>query len=261
MRSRLHVRLANSTSKDLRSARHIVGVHEVVIGSVVVGCRIRRHARARRITLRVREGRIHVTAPVRVPVSEIRRCIDEHLNWIEDALLRERACVAADLRVGDRIPFLDGSVTIVEGRSGTRYVSKDAVAVRANDPILPQIEQWYRRAARPYFQEYLERWAPRIGVTPSRLVVRGQRSRWGSASANATISLNWRLMMAPPRIGEYVVVHELVHLIHMDHSARFWDCVGGHWPTYSDERVWLRVHGPELFAGPVALGADSGEVS
>ncbi len=236
-------------------------MHEVVIGSNVVGCRIRRHARARRITLRVREGRIHVTAPVRAPVSEIRRCIDAHLSWIEAALLRERTHVAPDVRVGDRIPLLDGSVTIVEARAGARPVSRNVVAVHASDPILAQVEQWYRRAARPYFQECLERWAPRIGVTPSRLVVRGQRSRWGSASANATISLNWRLMMAPPRIGEYVVVHELVHLIHMDHSVRFWACVGEHWPTYPDERVWLRVHGPELFAGPVALGKDSGELS
>ena len=78
--------------------------------------------------------------------------------------------------------------------------------------------------------------APRLGVRPSRLTIRGQRSRWGSCSGTGTVSLNWRLMLVPEALVDYVVVHELCHLRHMNHSPQFWEMVGGEIPDYLERR-------------------------
>ena len=74
-------------------------------------------------------------------------------------------------------------------------------------------------------------------------MVRDQRTRWGSASARGTISLNWRLSLVPPNVAVYVVVHELCHLVEMNHSPAFWALVEGHLPGYRERRRWLRAHG------------------
>lgn len=217
--------------------------------------RVRRHARARRITLRVTNGGLSVTAPARAPAREIRAAIDARRDWIAHAFAQARRSVAAPVGLNDRIPLLGGALEIVAGGRGGVRRTGDRLAVPSGASVPAAIEAWYRRAAREHFGAVMSTWAPRIDVQPARLSVRAQRSRWGSASARGTISINWRLMMAPPEIGEYVMVHELVHLRHMDHSPEFWACVAAHWPSHRTERAWLRGNGAQLMAGPAALDA------
>lgn len=95
-----------------------------------------------------------------------------------------------------------------------------------------------------------------VGVRPARVVVRNQRSRWGSASTAGTISLNWRLAHVPHEVAEYVVVHELCHLVHMNHSADFWACVEKHLPYYQGSREWLRRNGHAILAMDDTTGTE-----
>ncbi len=81
-----------------------------------------------------------------------------------------------------------------------------------------------------------------VGASPRRVVVRNQRSRWGSCSARGTISLNWRLVQAPPEVRDYLIVHELMHLRQMNHSPRFWDLVAAACPDYQRRERWLDDH-------------------
>ncbi len=122
-----------------------------------------------------------------------------------------------------------------------------ALAARPAAPD-PAAERRARRDARPALVAMVDEWAPRIGVSPARVVVRSQRSRWGSASHRGTISLNHRLALAPPAVAEYVVVHELCHLVHMDHSPAFWALVRKHLPGFEGQREWLRIHGAAILA-------------
>ena len=85
-----------------------------------------------------------------------------------------------------------------------------------------------------------------MGIDYGRITVRNQKTRWGSCSAKGTLSFNWRLMLAPPAILDYVVVHELCHLTHMNHSAAFWQAVEAVYPDYRSARRWLKEHGQEL---------------
>lgn len=88
--------------------------------------------------------------------------------------------------------------------------------------------------------------APRLGVMPTKVVVKDQQARWGSCTKNGTININWRILMAPMRIIDYVIIHELSHMIHADHSSDFWKVVSSVMPDYDERKEWLRVHGATL---------------
>ena len=105
-----------------------------------------------------------------------------------------------------------------------------------------------RRVARRAIVETATREAARLGVAFTRIAIRDTRSRWGSCSTTGTLSFSWRLALAPREILEYVVVHELCHLRHHDHSPRFWAFVAEAWPKYREHKAWLDAHGWELLA-------------
>ena len=104
----------------------------------------------------------------------------------------------------------------------------------------------YIETARSIFTQKAAYYARIMGVTYNRIAIREQKTRWGSCSSKGTLSFNWRLMLAPPAILDYVVVHELCHLTHMDHSKAFWQAVASVYPDYAAARKWLKEHGREL---------------
>jgi predicted metal-dependent hydrolase len=105
-----------------------------------------------------------------------------------------------------------------------------------------------RHAARELVTMLAEDEAPTLGVAYARIQIRDQRSLWGSCSTRGTLSFNWRLVLAPFEVLDYVVVHELCHLLEPNHSRRFWKLVEARRPDWRVQREWLRVHGPELLA-------------
>ena len=105
-----------------------------------------------------------------------------------------------------------------------------------------------RRAARELVGMIVDDEAAALAVSYRRVEIRGQRTRWGSCSALGTLSFNWRLVLAPFEVLDYVVVHELCHLRQPDHSSRFWQLVASRRPQWRLQRDWLRDYGPELLA-------------
>lgn len=111
---------------------------------------------------------------------------------------------------------------------------------------LQVMEKRYRQAARARFESRVAYYHGITGGNYTSITVRDQRSRWGSCSSRGTLSFNYRLIFAPPQILDYVVVHELCHLTHMNHSKDFWNMVAGILPEYKECRRWLKEHGSEL---------------
>jgi predicted metal-dependent hydrolase len=105
-----------------------------------------------------------------------------------------------------------------------------------------------RVGARELVSALAEEEGERLGVVYRRIRIGGQRTLWGSCSPGGTLSFNWRLVLAPLEVLDYVVVHELCHLRVLNHSRAFWELVEGHRPHWREQRVWLREHGPELLA-------------
>ena len=96
-------------------------------------------------------------------------------------------------------------------------------------------------------RERLNEYAPRMGVIPGRVAIREQKSRWGSCSRKGNLNFNWKLVMAPPAVLDYVVIHELCHLIEFNHSPRFWSLVEGQMPEYEVWKKWLKEHAEDLY--------------
>jgi len=113
-----------------------------------------------------------------------------------------------------------------------------------------KLDQALRQAmihqARLDARQHLDAWAPAIGVRYRELRINDPQTLWGSCNPGAVICLSWRLVMAPPEVFRYVAVHELCHLVHLDHSPRFWGLVRKHMPDYEAHKAWLRDHGQQL---------------
>ena len=162
------------------------------------------------------DGRITVRVPLRISDREIRHLLTDRQNWIITKYLEQKQKQA-------RMPVSD-----------------------LTDTQRAALTQRYIAAAREYFPKRAAHFQQFTGGTYSRITIRDQKTRWGSCSARGTLSFNWRLMLAPPAILDYVVVHELCHLTHMNHSPAFWQAVEAVCPDYRDSRRWLKEHGQEL---------------
>ena len=108
------------------------------------------------------------------------------------------------------------------------------------------LERWYRRRAHAEIAPRLDAACARAGASYDRLSIRGQRTRWASCSSSGTMSFNWRLLLAPEEILDYVVEHEVAHLERPDHSDRFWSLLASRWPEWREHEAWLRRHGHAL---------------
>ena len=227
---------------------------ELVVDGRTVRAEVRESPRARRLRLVVRPGRpLRVTVPRGTGSRALQRFLGEHEAWIADRLdeVRERAARSHTLGLagpgsvvlaGERIP-----VVRTPTARAVAAIRNGVLEVSGPDPG-GAIERWYRREARRLLEEATSREAARLGLSYARIAVRDQRTRWGSCSTRGTLSFSWRLVLAPPEVLEYVVVHELLHLREHNHSRAFWRLLDVHRPGWRAQADWLRVHGEELQA-------------
>lgn len=116
----------------------------------------------------------------------------------------------------------------------------------SNSSLKDTIEELYREEAREKIHEIIREYEGEIDVKFNRLYIRNQKTKWASCTSKNNLSFNWRLMMAPENVLEYVVVHELLHLEEPNHSKRFWRLMGEIMPDYRERRKWLKENSPEL---------------
>lgn len=112
--------------------------------------------------------------------------------------------------------------------------------------VLEAIDRWYRREARGRIEPLVESEGARLGLHAKKVSVRNQRTRWGSCSTSGTLSFNWRLVIGRPEALRYVVVHELMHIRHHNHSRAFWSDLASAFPNYKEEALWLRANERQL---------------
>jgi predicted metal-dependent hydrolase len=220
---------------------------------------IRRSDRARRARIQVTADGVEVIVPKRLPLREVEPFVASKQPWIERTLERMRAAEAANppprLMDGGLVPYLGRELTLdvrVEPERARAHVARrgDVLALRlaegGDDAIRQLLERWYRAQAREEIAWRLDAATERAGSEYSGLQIRGQRTRWASCSSNGGMSFNWRLLLAPPEILDYVVEHEVVHLEIHDHSHRFWALLGARCPRYREHERWLRRNGHTL---------------
>ncbi len=209
---------------------------------------VRRSDRARRVRVRVdRDARVEVVLPHRAPTAAAERAVRELRPWIERQLAhaaRQQAAVAAR---GDSLPYLGISLRL-HAEPGRAQVTRrgDELWVPAGASARDAVERWYRRMAREEISARLARACARSGLSYTRLAIRDQRTRWGSCSRAGALSFNWRLLLAPEQVLDYVIWHEVCHLAVPDHSPRFWALVAEHCPDHRERAAWLRANAATL---------------
>ena len=241
--------------------RHPLAAHETMLGSVLVAYAFRRSKR-RTIGFMVGPDGLTVTAPPGVPLYEVGKAVLEKSVWILQKLhdMRSREQQLAAKRVdwanGCRFAYLGQTVTVLLNGHGALGAAGAVLHTDADDQSLllhtglPQtatpehiknvVRVWMIRQAQLLFTERLAHFSPMVGVQYKRLGLSSANTRWGSASADGSIRLNWRLMHFCMPIIDYVVVHELSHLRVMNHSPLFWDTVRAVVPDYAALRAQLR---------------------
>lgn len=228
------------------------------VGGLHVRLRLRRSRRAWRLRILVeRSGLVTVVLPERVPIADVPAALAEHADWIVRTVER------CGRRPG-RVPELaDGGALVVGGvphvvRLLPRALGEPARVTRADGEIRVEVpplagrgvralvREWLIATARVEIPRHVRRVADEIGIAAGAVAVRDQRTKWGSCSGSGSLSFNWRLLLAPPDVLDYVVVHELCHLRELNHSPRFWRHVAAARPDYESARAWLAEHAESL---------------
>jgi predicted metal-dependent hydrolase len=184
--------------------------------------------------------------PVRAPDRAAAAAVSELRPWIERRLAEMKAAMTVVSERAGTLPYLGATLALVAEPGRTRAHRRGEELLVPDGDAGPAIERFYRRAARAEIAPRLDRATAGAGLRYSGLDIRGQRTRWASCSAAGRMSFNWRLLLAPERVLEYVVWHEVCHLQVLDHSPRFWALVEQHWPDYRDDRRWLSRNGATL---------------
>jgi predicted metal-dependent hydrolase len=240
---------------------HPQGDRQIVLHEHTVGYALKR-VRRRTIGFIVGPEGLSVNAPKWVGIAEIEAGLREKGTWILRKLREQQersqrlAEAKVDWRDGATIPFLGETVIVVlDSRATGAVLNTDADALPAVPRLtlhvgLPQhaapeqirdaVQSWLQRQARRVFEERIRHFAAQLRVTCTRLSLSSAQTRWGSASADGSIRLNWRLIHFAMASIDYVVAHELAHLRHMDHSPRFWDVVRSVVPDFEFTRSQLK---------------------
>ena len=208
---------------------------------------IRRSARAKRVRVRVdHRGALEVLLPQRAGRREAEAALTELRPWIDRRIAEAHAARERLAAPPGTVPFL-GAHLRLRPQAGRSRVERDGdELLTPPSDSAPALEAWYRAQARREIAGRLDAATTALGRRPTALSIRNQRTRWGSCSAKGAMSFNWRLLLAPEPVLDYVVWHEACHLVVMDHSPRYWALVERHVPGYREPRRWLRRNGAAL---------------
>jgi hypothetical protein len=236
----------------------LLGTYKTTLDGQTVSYTVKRSSRAKHTRLEVRAGTgLTVVIPGSYKVNGIPDLLRKKERWILDKLAKyvkgHPITEGKEPKSGDFIPYLGRRLKVV-----TRYNPDTAVSVRLekkrllvdlnsrNGRLNLVLEWWYRRQAEKLIKKRADELCAQLGVTYDRLTVRGARTRWGSCSQKGNINFNWKLMMVPEPVIDYVIIHELAHLKEMNHSKNFWKLVAEHYPRWRKHRKWLKEHEAEL---------------
>jgi predicted metal-dependent hydrolase len=208
---------------------------------------IRRSARARRVRVTVDgAGEVIVTLPKKAAERRAAEAVRELRPWIDRrraALMRAAEEVA---REPGTLPYLGSTLRVVAEPGRERVHRRGDVLLVPPGDARDAIERFYRRRARAEIAPRLDAATARAGTGYKRLTIRGQRTRWASCSSDGAMSFNWRLLLAPEAVLDYVIEHEVCHLEVMDHSPRFWALLESRAPGWREHAGWLRRYGSTL---------------
>ncbi len=214
-------------------------------------CVVRSARRSRTIQLQIKQQQIVCRAPEHVTDGEILEMLAEKSDWITRQLQRPPA-ESKHYVDGEVFRFLGHPCRLRLAYGAETHVQRIADQLIVTTPdttpvwIQAALTEWYQYRARAELSARVTHYASQMPVAPTDMLIKTYKSRWGTCYADGRISFDWRIIIAPSGVVNYVVVHELCHLVRMDHSVQFWQLVQHYCPDYQAARDWLRQHGKTL---------------
>lgn len=219
-----------------------------------------RRPRQKHMHLRVRpDGALRVTCHKRVAKREIFAFLRDSEGFIEKCLAAisdqtrkfpPKAFVSNEpyLYLGQHLPLqiIWSWSPRIKVRTHADQIEMVAPLTSTPSERKKALHKFLQKQAREVFSARVKQFAEQMKLYPSSVTVRGQRTRWGSCSSEGRVNLNWKLLAAPPEIIDYVVIHELAHLKHMNHSPQFWNLVSEHFPEHKKAKKWLTSNETEI---------------
>jgi predicted metal-dependent hydrolase len=220
-----------------------------------------RRPRRKTVAIQVRDNSVMVLVPLHVSQERVQEFVRCKARWIIEKLRRnlevrnsfcpkEYVDGEAFFYLGQNyhLKVLDGKpdkVSLKDGRFFV-YVQKSISGEARGRLIVSQLTKWYQEQAALAIEEKVNSFSAQIAVQPKKVGIKNYRSRWGSCSGKGEVYFNWRLIMAPQRVVDYVVVHELCHLILLNHSKEYWKSLESVMPDYRESKEWLKINGQLL---------------
>ena len=207
--------------------------------------------RKKSASVQVVDCQVQVIIPQGLSDTRIEQIVREKTSWIRDKLRKQslmKPKKPKEYVSGEAFAYLGKNyrLKLSQGSSEAVKLTLGKLVVGVDTDIKRDLTSWYMQHAEKRLNEKVVRFAQVIGVEPKTVKVKDYKSRWGSCSSLGDISFHWAIIMAPHYIVDYVVVHELCHMLHHNHSPAFWQQVGKVLPNYQDCRDWLKVNGQEL---------------
>jgi hypothetical protein len=219
------------------------------IAGKVVKVELKRHDRARRMTLRLTRGGdgVVLSLPRLTSLGEAKSFLQRSSPWLTEQLSRQKSRVT--FCAGAELPLRGQTVVLMcpHGSRGLIRLEGQTLIVPGRPEHVPRrLTEWLKSRASEDLLEACTRHADAMGVKVRRITVRDQKSRWGSCSSSGDLAFSWRLILAPAHVLDYVAAHEVAHLLEMNHSPRFWRHVLKHCPHAREAKNWMRHHGGDL---------------
>lgn len=234
----------------------LIGKYKTALEGADVAYTVKRSFLARNVRLEIRSASgLTVVIPKRYDIGELPALLRKKSRWILRKLAEQNKVPPPvekkKLVSGDVIPYLGRHLTVVlqDGSGEPPKLDGNRLLLNlssGNGHLTLAVESWYLQQARNFIRKRTDELCPLLGVSYGRLNVRKARTRWGSCSYKGNLNFNWKLIMAPESIVDYVIIHELTHLKEMNHSKKFWNLVASHCPEWRDCRRWLKQHETEL---------------
>ena len=212
-------------------------------------------------SISVKDNAVIVVVPQSLSDKQVERVVRRKARWIRKKLkynlevrktYRPKEYVSGEAfsywGMHYRLKIVDGEPEKVSLKNGKLYVNvpQSLSGEQRDELIVSQLTEWYQEQAEKALKNKAKRYSTQIVVQPKKVGIKSYKSRWGSCSSKGEVYFNWRIIMAPQRIIDYVVAHELCHLIHHNHSKAYWKLLESVVPDYRESKEWLKVNGQTL---------------
>lgn len=214
-------------------------------------------ARRKTMALKVNRHGVSIHIPSTLSLKMAHQFVAQKADWIKLKLEQQ----------ADRLPiekkYCDGEEFLFLGETYSLQLRQQETSLSVNKvgshievsgrlnrssetSIKKVLINWYKSQADHYLTMRTQFWAEKTGLKPRSITVKTYKARWGSCRITGDVQFNWKLMLAPPAVIDYVIIHELCHLTHHNHSAAFWQLVAHHYPDFKQTRHWLKNNGMQL---------------